>query len=148
MLDQRASIGNGFQVEKPDVFLAWGTPIPQLLERLAGHVVEQAAGGLLMANCEVLNGLQCRMWIHPEPPYYAAEGTAMTRLSFWCPGDVEASFRTIQKHLEMTFGGPTETIPGADGCPGEYKWLLDGVIIGHYVNEKGGLQEVAMIRKM
>jgi hypothetical protein len=147
MPDQRQSIGRDFQVDVPDVLLAWGTPLARLREGLAEHVVEEPSG-ILRLECEALSGLRCRIWLMPEPPNYGKAGVVLTRLMFWRPGPFEESFPDMQAHLEATFGPPLETIPGNNGWYGEHKWIIDGVIVGHYADDKGGPQEVTMIRKM
>ena len=98
----------------------------------------------------VLGGLECGMLIHGSRGYgQSAMRERFTMVSFSKQGAFRIIFDEIQAHLESTFGPPHETIPGNEDWPGEYKWILHDVVIGHYADDKGtGPQQRASIRKM
>ncbi|MGH7437262.1 MAG: hypothetical protein ACRENE_16420, partial [Polyangiaceae bacterium] len=99
-------------------------------------------------TCTVLNGLDCNVLLH-GPRTFGQDSLRerLTMVSFWKRGDFRATFDEIQRHLELTFGPPLETIPGSDDWPAEYKWVLGDVVVGHYTDDKGGPQQLASIRK-
>jgi hypothetical protein len=146
--DQRATLGKGFQIEEPFVFLPWGAPLVQICELLSVHVVS-FRDSIVNASGTVLNGLQCSMLLHGTRSYgQSATRERLAMISFWKQGDFRATFDEIQGHLERTFGPPEETLPGGNGGPADCKWVLHGVVIAHYVEDRGGLQGRASIRRM
>jgi hypothetical protein len=148
MSDQSKTIGSGFQIELPAVFLSWGTPLVNAREALSAQIVSFRSGGL-SATCTVLNGLECRILLYGSQGFEPSSmHERLTMIRFWRQGEFRATFDDIQRHLEMTFGPPHETIPGSDDWPAEYKWVIGDVVVGHYADDKGtGPQELASIRK-
>src|SRR5579859_6954084 len=136
MSDQRATISAGFQVETPAVFVRWGTPLADV-HKLLAELGASFTDGIVQLKGTALGGLECSMLLHGSREGGSAMRDRLTMISFWKRGDFRVTFDDIQVHLEDTFGPPTETIPGNDDWPAEYKWVLGDIVIGHYADDKG-----------
>jgi hypothetical protein len=147
MGDQRASIGLGFQVEDPLVFLPWGTPIEKVRELFAERVVS-VQDDIIDVKFTVLGGLECGALLHGDRGFgQSTRRGLLSMVSFWIPGQMPETYPIVQQHLEATFGPPMETISAKGECPAEYKWVFKDVLVGHHADYRAGWQERALIRK-
>src|SRR5690606_4822284 len=121
----------GFQIEEPSVFVPWDVTEHQLRELLEPHGLREVTFGYFTLPCRSLGGLAHVLGFHFIPK----DSNHLTELEFFRdPPDTELarSYTEFQHHLEMTFGAPTRSAPGAAGYA-EHRWQLPGATIVHYV---------------
>jgi hypothetical protein len=146
MIDQRTTIGTGFQVEDPLVFLPWGSPLSDVRDKLSTHLKLFKHEVVQTECCTVLGGLRCSMLLHgTREEGEVAMRERLTMISFWKQGEFRAIFDQLQVHLVQTFGAPQEVIRKKGEDPGQYLWILGDVVVGHYAS--GESQQRASIRK-
>ena len=131
----------GFQVEVPAIVLPWGIDERQLRALLpsAHHVTD----GYDTLDVVSLHGLRHVLGFHFEP---RANGP-LVELEFFRrePIDIAMSYADFERHLERTYGPPTQSAAGEDGFPTQ-RWLLDGAEVRHYVFDRFGLEEHVRMR--
>jgi hypothetical protein len=134
----------GFQIERPDVFIPWGAPeaqFPQLFDRLQ---LRRVAPGYFATRCVSLGGLSHELGFLfiPRGQGVLAE-LEFSRTSF---RELEKSFAAFQRHLEATFGAPMVSTPGEKGYP-SHAWRFAGADVVHYVADRFGLEEHVRIKR-
>lgn len=134
----------GFQIERPGVFIHWGISERQLQQVLSGEpTLRRVTDGYWVIECTSLNRLRHKMGFHFGP---RVDGRLIelevfeNELSYG-----SESFSLFQRHLEETFGSPTETHPGTEGFP-SHRWSLDGADVLHFVRDHFGPEENVRIK--
>jgi hypothetical protein len=137
------NITSGYQVEQPNVLVPWDISQKQLQELFQGSEL-QGTKGFFSIRCTSLCGLSHFLnfrFSSSDGVLYAFE------LSGNGGSSLEASFPKFQKHLEATFGPPTETSPGElEDFPSQI-WRIKDVQIIHAIQEHFGPAESLRITK-
>jgi len=136
---------SGFQIESPNVFVAWGIHQRKLKSLLDEHGLRRVTRGYYTLSCVSLGGLTHELGFHFRPRW---RGT-LNELEFFHRSyrNLEASFNEFQRHFESAFGKPTNEQPGDQGLP-SFSWNLPGVQIVHYVFDRFGPEEHMRVRKI
>ena len=138
-------LSNGFNIDKPDIFVKWNITETELQALFQGYELKHVTTGYYTANCLSLSGLDCMIGFHFEP---RKNGILMEleffRLDY---SNQQKSFNDFQLHFEKTFGKPTNTTKGNEGF-NNYEWMLNEVQIVHYVFDRFGPEEHMRIKKL
>src|SRR5262245_13928885 len=105
-------ISKGFQVEEPAIFIPWKINEAQLLELADG--LTEVTRGYYTARCVSLAGLSHQLGFH-----FGTGGGRLQELEFYHAFSMplDESFDLFQRHLELTFGPPTQSEEGSGGYP-------------------------------
>jgi hypothetical protein len=135
----------GFQIESPNVFVAWGVRPTKLKSLLTEHGLKRVTHGYYTLSCVSLNGLSHDLGFHFRPRW----GGILNELEFFHRSykELEVSFEEFQKHFEAAFGKPTNEQPGDQGLP-SFCWNFASIQIVHYVLDRFGPEEHMRIRKL
>lgn len=138
-------IGDGFQIELPQVFVPWGISESRLERLLKDYGLKKVTHGYYTISCTSLGGLRHELGFHFTPRHNGA----LTELEFYrnTVKDLNKSFDEFQRTFENSFGWPTTEQRGACGFP-TFTWALDTVQIVHYVFDRFGPEEHMRIKKV
>jgi len=137
-------VSKGFQIERPNIFVAWGITEAELVEALRETDLRRITDGYFVIDCVSLGGLSHKLGFHFNPRVAGR----LNELEFFGTNspDNASSFQAFQEHLEATFGQATTTVPGEEGFF-SYTWLFDGGYVLHCVQERFGPAEYVRIRR-
>ncbi len=144
------SLSKGFQIEDPDVLVAWGSPVAEVLRAFvtkgAGEP-RQVTQLYYTARCMILGGLWCEVGFHFEAK---GSSSSLKKIELFGNGerDIETSYRVFQDRLLKHFGSPTIEKPGTLGVSmPDRRWHVGSVVILHYVIDRFGPEEHLSIER-
>ena len=149
---KRVKPGSGFQLEAPELTIAWGIRPAELeaaFHREApGVPLSKVRSGYYVAQCKALGNLRTMVGFHFSP---LADNGTLNELEFYDNGSAELaeSFVLYQRHLEATFGAPSAVDAGtfSPDMP-SYEWRNGRVRVAHFVVERFGPEEhVRVLRR-
>lgn len=120
-----------------------GTDIPWLISQaelssiVGGDCLTTVTTDYLVTRCSLLGGLQLSLGFH-------FKGSKLLEVELFrhFPVPLPESYAEFQHHLTLTFGAPTQTIPGeADGEYDHHEWRFGRTRIRHYVLDRFGSEE-------
>ena len=138
-------ITKGFKIVKPDIFVDWNIKENDLQKLFQDSDLKKVTTGYFTADCESLEGLNCKIGFHFEP----RKDGFLKELEFFRMDytDQKKSFNDFQKHFENTFGKPDKSTPGNKGF-NNFEWNLNGIQIVHFVFDRFGPEEHMRIKKI
>jgi hypothetical protein len=137
------SLRDGFTIDNPPIMVPWRLSQRKLVQLLKPHGLCEVARGYYTLKCTALSGLSLQLGFHFE--------SGSPNAKFWLElfrersTSLEESYQELQRHLEETFGPPTQTDAGEEGFP-THCWDIDNFLVGHMVNERFVLSEGCSIR--
>jgi len=136
-------LARGFEIESPSAFVPWGIDERELLDLLPAEL-RHVTDGYYTMRCTSLTGLEHMLGFHFDP---RIDGR-LVELEFFRRAypDLAASFDEFQRHLELTFGPPDESLPGDEGML-SYRWLRGPAQIRHFVFDRFGPEEHVRIAR-
>ena len=136
-------LARGYQIEDPSAFVPWGVAEPELLGLFPSQL-RHVTDGYYTMQCKSLTGLTHMLGFHFNP---RIDGK-LVELEFFRRAypDLTASFNEFQRHLELTFGAPDQSVPGDEGML-NYTWLLGPTRIRHFVFDRFGPEEHVRIAR-
>jgi hypothetical protein len=123
----KVMIGEGFQIEVPDLILRWDMSESELLKALPSSCRELNPDLRLM-DCECLGGLLCTLAIHSSSR--GSSGLTKIEVRLRTVDDLHSAFEMLQSHLESSFGPPDTSTPGYQGLS-DFTWKRGPVRIMH-----------------
>lgn len=137
-------ISEGYQIEQPNVFVPWSTSSRELMTLFPDLDLKKVKTNYIVTQCVSLKGLSHKLGFH----FDLRPGCGVWYFELFDSGcqDNALSFLTFQKHLQATFGEPTNTAHGEDGFP-SYTWQRNGCVVLHCVQERFGPVEIVRIEK-
>jgi hypothetical protein len=137
-------IVQGFQIEKPKVFVRWSVSQSQLRELLSEHGLRHITTGYYTITCKSMGSIEHELGFHFEP----RSGDNLYELEFFRKSyaDQTKSYEEFQEHFEAEFGKPNFIQPGTEGFD-RCTWNLQDVEIVHYVFDRFCPEEQMRIRK-
>ena len=142
-MHERMDLSKGFQIEEPNVFVPWDTPLSQFQNGFHGLHLRLVTHGYFTTHCISLKGLSLELGFH----FYPRNNGTLVEFEFFLSSlDLAASYQRFQHHLESTFGKPTITVPGSEGYP-SHTWRFPNAEIIHLVQEHFGPAEYVRIKK-
>jgi hypothetical protein len=146
--DPKADLGGmdlsiEFEIEDPDVVVRWTMSEEQLLQALPSQP-HWVTSGYYTLDCTSLNGLQCVLGFH----FWDGR---LGELEFFRRdySDLQASYDDFQRHLEATFGPPTDRDDGSySKTMPHYVWEFDGAEVRHGVLDRFGPEEHVSLRPL
>ncbi|MGE0268889.1 MAG: hypothetical protein AB7S78_10605 [Candidatus Omnitrophota bacterium] len=140
-------IRNGFQIDKPSLFIPWNIKEDLFVEIFENnkvtlnHVTE---GYYAKSYCESLGGLKHNLGFHFEP----RRKGLLKELEFFRSSyiDLDKSFKEFNDYFEKEFGEPKISKIGKDGYPYN-EWRLPGSVIYHSIFNRFGPEEHLRIKK-
>ena len=136
-MPENMDVSEGFQIEKPNVFVPWSTSSRELVTMFRDLDLKQVNNDYIVTQCVSLKGLSHKLGFH----FDLRPGFGIRYFELFdngCQGNA-LSFLTFQKHLEATFGKPTTAARGEGGFP-SYTWQRDSNVVLHRIQERFGLQ--------
>lgn len=130
------SICKGFQLEKPECFIAWDMT-PEDVAALPVSL-EQITATYLVFPGSALNGLPLKVGLH-----FRRNGIFQIEL-MRADGDISQSYPLFQRHLEDVFGNPIKSLP-ADGGYQYFEWSFGNIVVTHSAIERFSLAEQVLI---
>jgi hypothetical protein len=135
-------LSSGFQIEDPSVLIRWGIAEAELEGIFGLSALRRVTDGYYVIPCYSLGGLRHKLGFHFDPRV----GGRLVELEFFEAYSQEPSFQAFQRHLEATFGPPTQTAPGTEGFLSHF-WRVPGAEISHYVRDHFGPEENVRIKR-
>jgi len=137
-------INEGFKIDKPDIFIPWGTDEQTLKNLFKEYSLKRVTTGYYTAECISLGELKCIIGFHFDPRLKGK----LIELEFFRIdyNDQRKSFNEFQHSFEKVFGQPTSITKGNEGF-NNYQWLLNEVQIIHHIYDRFGPEEHMRIRK-
>lgn len=150
-------ISRGFQIEQPELFVPWKISPSRLQRIFSGHVLRCISEkDYFTTSCTSLGGLNHELGFHFERLFLGLFGPArLVRLQFFrasypavgISDHLAASYHEFQRHLETTFGKPTNSFPGTEGFD-THVWRFCDVKVTHCVYERFTIAENVGITKL
>lgn len=137
-------LSKGFQIEEPQVFVPWDTPETQFLHGFEELHLWLVTDGYFTTHCTSLGGLSHELGFHLRP----RRNGRLVEFEFFrsSHSNLAASYQEFQRHLEATFGQPTNTVAGSEGYL-SHIWRSPGAEVFHYVQEHFGPEEYIRIKR-
>jgi hypothetical protein len=143
-MPENMDISEGFQIEKPNVFVPWSTSSRELVTMFRDLALKQVNNSYIVTQCVSLKGLSHKLGFH----FDLRPGFGIRYFELFdngCQGNA-LSFLTFQKHLEATFGKPTTAARGEGGFP-SYTWQRNSNVVLHRIQERFGPTEIVRIER-
>jgi hypothetical protein len=144
------SLSKGFRIEDPEVLIAWGSPVAEVLEAFATKGAaepRQVTPLYYTAPCTILGGLRCEVGFHFEGK---GSSSSLKKIELFGNGErnIETSYRVFQDRLLKHFGSPTIEKAGTLGVSmPDCRWRVGSVAILHYAMDRFGPEEHLWIEK-
>ena len=141
----KMDINNGFQIEKPNIFVPWKIDEKTLTDLFNGKDLKHVTAGYYTIKCKSLDRLDCMIGFHFEP----RKNGQLNELEFFRMNydNQQNSFDEFQISFTNAFGEPTSTTKGNE-CFKNYQWSLNDVQIVHYIFDRFGPEEHMRIKKL
>lgn len=150
MTARDATLHAGFRLDEPNVSIAWGASVADVLKAFADLGLgepRRVAAGYYTSACRALGGLNVQVGFRFEPQ---TDAGALRELELFDNGEPEIarSYQLFQEKLVQRFGLPTIERPGPLGqSMPDCEWRLGAVTITHYAMDRFGPEEHLRIRK-
>lgn len=138
-------ISKGFQIDNPKTFVPWNIDENKLIELFNDQKLKHVTTGYYTTSCDSLNGLTCMLGFHFEPRMNGKlKELEFFRLYY---SDQKKSFNEFQRYFVGGFGNPTKTSKGSEGF-NNYEWILNDIVIVHFIFDRFGPEEHMRIKKI
>jgi len=130
-------------MDDPNIFVSWGIGEQNLVELFKEHNLKHVTTGYYTTTCTSLGSLTCALGFHFEP----RTNGRLNELEFFRRNndDQKKSFEEFQTSFVNAFGKPTNIRKGDAGF-NDYRWIIGGVQIVHFVFDRFGPEEHTRIK--